>query len=56
MLVGEFTGELTFVISFDSHERKKPAKLNILQAFTILSGGQDSNLRPRGPKPRILPG
>jgi len=21
-----------------------------------LSGGQDSNLRPRGPKPRILPG
>jgi len=38
MLVGEFTGELIFVISFDSHERKKPAKLNILQAFTILSG------------------
>lgn len=37
-----------------------PANHFNLQAFSsfdrLSSGGQDSNLRPRGPKPRILPG
>lgn len=34
----------------------KKASANAETSFGLSSGGQDSNLRPRGPKPRILPG